>query len=402
MAEFPLITTIALSIVLAFVFGYIAKLLKLPSILGYLIAGISIGPYTPGIVADQDIAKQLAEIGIILLMFGVGLHFSLQDLMRVKRIAIPGALFQMISATIIGILYLMHRNYGITEAVIFGLSLSVASTVVLLRALELRNELEKDVGRIAIGWLIVEDIAMVFAIVLLPAMAESALAGNGVNWGESAQIIGITLVKIAALAVLMVVLGRRFLPMLLVRVARQKSRELSSLCTLAIALGFAYLAYVAFGTSFALGAFLAGMVLNGSEIGYKAAEQSLPLRDTFAVLFFVAIGMLFNPMVLVNDTIGVLAVFFIITIGKSLAALLITHWFKQPWSISKTVAVSLAQIGEFSFIFAGMAKAMGFLSQQPYDLILAGALLSIAVNPFFFRILDWLAPHAKTPAKKRG
>ncbi len=384
---YPLITTIAASIVLAFIFGYLAKLVKMPSIIGYLIAGVLIGPYTPGFVANQEIAKQLAEIGVILLMFGVGLHFSLRDLMDVKRIAVPGAIFQMAAATAIGYAYLWKSGEGIIAGIVFGFSLSVASTVVLLRALEHRQALESPGGRIAVGWLIVEDIAMVLAIVLLPVLA-SYNGGAEVDMKDTVVALGATLVKIAVFAVLMVVLGRRFLPMLLVKIAKQRSRELTSLCTLAIALGFAYVAYMVFGASFALGAFLAGMVLNESEIGNKAAEQSLPMRDTFAVLFFVSVGMLFDPMVLLRDPWGVLAVVAIIVMGKSMAALLITIIFKQPLSVSLAVAVGLAQIGEFTFIFAGMALTLGLMENHIYALVLAGSLLSIALNPFLFKLVD--------------
>lgn len=387
---YPLITTIAVSVVLAFVFGYIAKLIRLPSILGYLLAGVIIGPYTPGFVANQEIAKQLAEIGVILLMFGVGLHFSLTDLLSVKKIALPGALFQMLIAAGIGAAFLHSQGSSLTESIVFGFSLSVASTVVLLRALEDRRALDSATGRIAVGWLIVEDIAMVLAIVLLPVLAAPTFDTVSPNWVEALQLIGITLLKITIFAIGMIVFGRRLLPSLLVGVARHRSRELTSLCTLAIALGCAYLAYVAFGASFALGAFLAGMVLNESEIGHKSAEQSLPLRDTFAVLFFVAVGMLFDPLVLVKNPYGVLSVFLIIVLGKSLAALTITTAFKQKTTVSLMIAASLAQIGEFSFIFAGMALSLGLMQQPAYDLVLAGSLLSIAVNPLLFALIDKL------------
>jgi CPA2 family monovalent cation:H+ antiporter-2 len=385
---YPLITTIAVSIVLAFVFGYLAKLIRLPSILGYLLAGIIIGPYTPGFVADQEIAKQLAEIGVILLMFGVGLHFSLTDLLSVKKIALPGALFQMLLAAGIGAAFLYSQGSSLTESIVFGFSLSVASTIVLLRALEDRRELDSATGRIAVGWLIVEDIAMVLAIVLLPVLAAPTFDTISSNWIEPLKLIGITLLKITIFAIAMIVFGRRLLPSLLVGVARHRSRELTSLCTLAIALGFAYLAYVAFGASFALGAFLAGMVLNESEIGHKSAEQSLPLRDTFAVLFFVAVGMLFDPLVLIKNPYGVLSVFLIIVLGKSLASLIITTAFKQKTAVSLMIAASLAQIGEFSFIFAGMALSLGLMQQPAYDLVLAGSLLSIAINPLLFALID--------------
>ncbi len=385
---YPLITTIAASIVCAFVFGYFAKLAKLPSILGYLVAGIAIGPHTPGYVADQEIAKQLAEIGVILLMFGVGLHFSLKDLISVRRIALPGALFQMAAATGIGSAYLLWTGANIFEAVAFGFCLSVASTVVLLRALEQRSELEQQSGRVAVGWLIVEDVAMVLAIVLLPVLVTFAMGNEAVNWDETGAALGFTLVKITVFAALMMVLGRRFLPMLLMKIEKQESRELTSLCTLAIALGFAYVAYMVFDASFALGAFLAGMVLKESEIGHRSAEQSLPMRDTFAVLFFVSVGMLFNPTVLWQNALGVLAVVAIVVFGKAFAALVIVRLFKQPRQVGLVIAASLAQIGEFSFIFAGMSLALGLMTQNTYDLVLAGALFSIACNPFLFKLID--------------
>lgn len=385
---YPLITTIAASIVLAFLFGYAAKLLKLPAILGYLVAGIFIGPYTPGFVADQEIAKQLAEIGVILLMFGVGLHFSLKDLLNVRRIALPGALFQMAIATCIGFFYLSSKGFASLESILFGFSLSVASTVVLLRALEQRGEIESESGRIAVGWLIVEDIAMVLALVLLPALAESQIDSGGFRFADTFTALAVTFLKISLFAVLMIVFGRRFLPRFLVKIEKQGSRELTSLCTLAIALGFAYVAYVVFGASFALGAFMAGMVLNESEIGRRSAEQSLPMRDTFAVLFFVSVGMLFDPMVLWRDPAGALAVVLIIIVGKALAALAITLFFKQTLSVSLVISASLAQIGEFSFLLAGMALTLGLMQQNVYDLVLAGALISIALNPFLFKWID--------------
>lgn len=386
--SYPLITTIVASIVLAFIFGYTAKLFKLPSILGYLVAGICIGPYTPGFVANQAIAAQLAEIGVILLMFGVGLHFSLKDLLAARHIALPGAIIQMIVITLIGMVYLHAHGASHAEALVFGFSISVASTVVLLRALEQRQMLATSSGRLAVGWLIVEDIAMVLAIVMLPIFAASAVEGSIFDLNKTLLTLSVTLLKITAFAVLMVVFGRRFLPVLLVRVARQRSRELSSLCTLAIALGFAYLAYVAFDASFALGAFLAGMVLNESDIGRKSAEQSLPLRDTFAVLFFVAVGMLFDPSVLLRDPFGVLVVFLLIVLGKSLVTFAITASFKLSVPVSTFIAISRAQIGEFSFIFAGMALSLGIMQQATYDLVLAGALLSIVANSLMFRVMD--------------
>lgn len=388
--EHTLITTIVLCLVSAFLGGLAAKKLGLPTILGYLLAGMMIGPHTPGFVADIKIAQQLAEIGIILLMFGVGLHFSLSDLRRVKNIALPGALFQMLVATVIGMAAAMAFGYSLIAALVFGFALSVASTVVLLRTLEQRKELTQNSGKIAVGWLIIEDIAMVLALVLLPVVANLASSGHSLTTTIVLnELLGV-LLKITGFAVVMMMVGRRLLPWLLVSIAQLRSRELATLGTLAIALGFAYLAYTVFGASFALGAFLAGMVLSESEIGHKAAEQSLPMRDAFAVIFFVSAGMLFDPRTLLAEPLMVLITLLIIVLGKGVAALIITRLFQQTRQVSYTVAVSLAQIGEFSFILAGMSLSLGLLPASLYNIILAGALLSIALNPLLFRLLDRL------------
>ncbi len=393
----PLITTIVASVVTAFIFGYIAKRLKFPPIIGYLVAGIVIGPYTPGIVADQDLATQLAEIGVILLMFGVGLHFSLSDLLSIRRVALPGAIFQMTVATFIGGLYMFFRDEGIVQSLVFGFSLSVASTVVLLRMLEQRRQLNTKAGRIAVGWLVVEDIAMVLAIVLLPVLATTIINENHVfDLNETLIKLITTLAKIGIFAILMIVFGRRFLPAILTKITKFKMQEMVTLGMLAVALGFAYLAYKVFDASFALGAFLAGMVLNESELGHSVTEQTRPLRDIFAVLFFVSVGMLFNPAILWKDPVSVLIVISVIIVGKSMAALFITTLFKQSLSIGSTIAISLAQIGEFSFIFAGMALSMGLMAQTSFDLILAGALISIALNPFLFQVSDRLLEKKKS------
>lgn len=393
--EHTLISTIVASLVGAFVCGFAAKKVGLPAIVGYLFAGMLIGPYTPGFVADIATAQQLAEIGIILLMFGVGLHFSFADLVKVQNIAIPGALFQMLIATIVGMGVAMSVGYGWVAGALFGFSLSVASTVVLLRALEENKLLQTESGKIAVGWLIVEDIAMVLALVLLPTIAAQITQGDG---NVSTQILMTDIVtvmlKVGGFFALMIVVGRRVLPPLLVAIAQVKSRELITLGTLAIALGFAYLAYTAFGASFALGAFLAGLVLSESDIGYKAAEQSLPMRDAFAVLFFVSVGMLFDPMVVIESPLLVVATLAVIIVGKSLAALLITRLFKQPRDVSLTIAFSLAQIGEFSFILGSIALTSGLMDQKLYGMILAGALLSTALNPLLFSLLErsWAKP----------
>jgi CPA2 family monovalent cation:H+ antiporter-2 len=386
--EYALINTIIASIVTAFVFGMLAKKLNLPAIFGYLLAGVAIGPHTPGFVADVSLAKQLAEIGIILLMFGVGLHFSLRDLFESRKIALPGALVQMTSATLIGAALASYLGYSLSTALIFGFSLSVASTIVLIRSLEQRNLLEARGGKIAISWLIVEDIAMVLALVMLPVIAEII---NG-NQQASTSIIASTMLavlfKVGGFFAFMFVVGRRFLPWLLLQIAKMRSAELNTLGTLAIALGFASIAYVVFDASLALGAFLAGVMLSESEIGKKSAENTLPLRDAFSVLFFVSVGMLFDPKTLVVQPVAVLMTCFIIVVAKSIAAIAITSWFKQPRNITYAVAIGLAQIGEFSFILGGLALAKGLLDQDLFNLILAGAMLSIVLNPFLFRLYD--------------
>lgn len=385
--NYPLITTIVVSIVGAFLCGLVANRLKLPAILGYLCAGILIGPHTPGVIADLGLAKQLAEIGVILLMFGVGLHFSLKDLIAVNKIAIPGALFQIFFATTTGIIAGMLMGAQFFESLIFGIAISVASTVVLLRSLEQYRMVSSPVGKIAVGWLIVEDVAMVITIVLLPVVATSILNKNTLQFTEILYHILSVIIKILIFAIAMIIMGRRILPNLLVYIAKTKSFELMSLGTLAIAMGFAFVAYTFFNASFALGAFLAGMVLNESEIGKKAAKQSLPLRDIFSVLFFISVGMLFDPSVIIREPLMVIATFAIIVIAKPFAAYLITRLFKHSVNDSMIIAVSLAQIGEFSFILAGLALKMGVFSQHLYDLILASALLSIAVNPFLFKFV---------------
>lgn len=386
--EHDLIDTVVISLVLAFILGLIFNKLRFPTIFGYLVAGVIIGPYTPGFVADASLANQLAEIGIILLMFGVGLHFSFPDLLKVKKIAIPGALFQMAVATLLGAGVGIVGGFGLVESLIFGFSLSVASTVVLLRALEMRGAVTSQSGKIAVGWLIVEDIAMVLALVLLPVVAGMLQAGQDITIQSlMAEVLKVGF-KIGGFIVFMVVIGTRLLPRIFKAIARTKSSELSTLGTLAIALGFAFLAYTVFDASFALGAFLAGLVMNESEVGHKAAEDSLPMRDAFAVLFFVSVGMLFDPMTLIEQPIMVAVTLLTIVVGKAAAALCITSLFKQKKETSLTIAISLAQIGEFSFILAGMGMMYNLLEPALYNLILAGALLSIALNPFLFKLLD--------------
>ncbi len=391
----PLISTIVGGLVLAFILGALANRLKLPPLIGYLCAGIVVGPHTPGYTADQALAPELAELGVILLMFGVGLHFSLKDLMAVKKIAIPGAVVQIAIATVLGMGVAWGFGWEWGPGLVYGLALSVASTVVLLKALQERNLVESPQGRIAVGWLIVEDLAMVLTLVLLPALAgllapagEAGSGGAAASSGDILLTVLSTLGKVAAFVAVMLVIGRRFIPWMLERIVWTGSRELFRLAVLATALGVAFGAYSLFGVSFALGAFFAGMVLAESEFSHRAAEESLPLRDAFAVLFFVSVGMLFNPMVLITDPWGVLATLFIIVVGKSVAALCIVRAFGHSTRTGMTIAVSLAQIGEFSFILAGLGVYLKILPERGQALILAGALLSIVLNPLLFYMLD--------------
>lgn len=384
-----LILTLVGGFVLAFVFGMAAHRLRLSPLVGYLLAGVAIGPFTPGYVADLELAPQLAEIGVILLMFGVGLHFSPKDLMQVRRVAVPGALVQIAAATALGWAVGRWTGLGDVEAFLLGFSLSVASTVVLIRALEERKAIKSETGRVAVGWLIVEDLVIVIALVLLPILLGDA-GGAPAPTSDLVERVGVTLLKIAAFVGLMLVVGGRVLPWLLVRIAHTRSRELFTLGVLAIALGIAFVAYEVFGASFALGAFVAGLVLNGSPLGHNAAERSLPLRDAFAVLFFVSVGMLFDPMVLVREPLAVAAALTIVLVGKSIAALLITGLFRTERGVGLTVAGSLAQVGEFSFILAGLAVSLGAMSRDTHDLILAAALLSITLNPLMFAVADHL------------
>jgi CPA2 family monovalent cation:H+ antiporter-2 len=390
--DVTLIAILAGGFGLALIFGLAVSYLKMPPLLGYLIAGVVIGPATPGFVADIGLSTQLAEIGVMLLMFGVGLHFSINDLLAVKKIAVPGALFQMAVATALGYLVAHYWGWSLIGSIIFGLSLSVASTVVLLRALESKGLLETANGQIAVGWLVVEDLMMVLALVLVPVMAE--IYGNDGSVAQSTSsselftLIGITLAKVTAFIVLMLVVGKRLLPKMLWIVAKSGSRELFTLAVSASAIGIAFLAAELFDVSFALGAFFAGMMLGESELSKRAADESLPLRDAFAVLFFVSVGMLFNPEIIWQEPIKLLIVIAIIMVGKTLAAILLVLLFKYPLGTALTVGVSLAQIGEFSFILAGMGLAMNLIPNEAYSLILAGAILSIAFNSFLFNGIE--------------
>ena len=394
--DVSLLTTIAGGLGLAFVFGLLAVRLRLPPILGYLLAGIVAGPYTPGFIADAELASQLAELGVILLMFGVGLHFSIADLLSVRRIAVPGAIAQIAVATGLGALVSHLWGWSWATGLVFGLSLSVASTVVLLRALEDRGILDSVDGRIAVGWLIVEDLVTVVALVLLPALASALGTSTEAGIGPAAEPAGgsllatlaITFAKVAVFGVLMIVVGRRVIPLLLGRVVSSGSRELFTLAVLAIALGIAVGAAALFDVSFALGAFFAGVIVSESDFSHEAATNALPLQDAFAVLFFVSVGMLFDPSILLRQPLEVLAVVLIVLLGKSAAALAIVLGFRYPLHTALTISASLAQIGEFSFILAALGVSLGLLPTEAQSLIVAGALLTITLNPFVFSIVN--------------
>ncbi|HVL29975.1 MAG TPA: YbaL family putative K(+) efflux transporter [Sphingomicrobium sp.] len=393
----PLIGTVVAGLVIAFAMGALAHRIKVSPIAGYLLAGVIVGPFTPGYVADTGLAMQLAEIGVILLMFGVGLHFSLRDLLSVRRIAVPGAVVQIAVATAMGTGLALWLGWTLLAGLFFGLALSVASTVVLLRALESRQILETERGRIAVGWLIVEDLVMILALVLLPAIA--AIQSSASSGAESIAwtLLG-TLVKVTGFIALMLVVGRRVIPWLLHWVVHTGSRELFRLAVLAVALGVAAGAAFLFDVSFALGAFFAGMILGETHLSRRAAEETLPLRDAFAVLFFVAVGMLFDPAVLLEQPLPLLATVFIIVFGKSVAAFAIVRAFGHPTQTALTVSASLAQIGEFSFILAGLGTGLGVLPSEGRDLILAGAILSILANPFIFSLVAGRAQSANAEA----
>ncbi len=384
----PLISTVVVGLVLAFILGVVAQRIRVSPLVGYLLAGVLMGPFTPGYVADQKLANELAEIGIILLMFGVGLHFSLKDLLSVKNIAIPGAIVQIAVATVLGIGLGELMGWGLGGGLVFGLALSVASTVVLLRALQERRLLDSERGRIAIGWLIVEDLAMVLTLVLLPAIAPLLKGQGGGDLSALVWPLLVTLGKVAGFVIFMLVVGRRVIPAMLHYVAHTGSRELFRLAVFAISLGVAFGAAVVFDVSFALGAFFAGMILSESELSQRAANETLPLRDAFAVLFFVSVGMLVDPSILLRDPLPLIATVFIILIGKSVAAFGIVRLFGYPQSTALTISASLAQIGEFSFILVGLGVSLALLPDRGRDLVLAGAIISIMINPVFFAILD--------------
>ena len=399
-----LISTIAAGLGLALVFGFLAARIKLPALVGYLIAGIIIGPATPGFVADIELSSQLAEIGVMLLMFGVGLHFSLDDLLAVRRIALPGAIVQITVATLLGIAITSLWGWSLAGGIVFGLALSVASTVVLLKALESRGVLETVNGHIAVGWLVVEDLVTVLVLVLLPPLSlwlggNAQVAAPGASDRSLLTTLAFTLGQVAVFIALMLVVGRRVFPWLLWQVAGTGSRELFTLCVVAAALGIAYGSAALFGVSFALGAFFAGMVMRESPLSYRAAEESLPLRDAFSVLFFVSVGMLFDPQVLIREPLHLFGVLAIIMFGKSLAAFGLVLLFRYPLNTALTVSASLAQIGEFSFILAGLGVQLGLMPEEGQSLILAGAIISIALNPLVFHTIEpaqaWIRKRSK-------
>ena len=401
--DISLITTLAAGFGLALILGFIATRLKLPALVGYLLAGIAIGPATPGFVADAQIASQLAEVGVMLLMFGVGLHFSVDDLMAVRKIALPGAVVQMAVATALGAGVATFWGWSLGSALVFGISLSVASTVVLLKALESRGLVDSGDGRIAVGWLVVEDLAMVLVLVLLPALAPS-LGGKATEGARSmGMTIFITLAQVGGFIAFMLIVGRRLFPWLLWQVTKTGSRELFTLCVIAAAVSIAYGSSAIFGVSFALGAFFAGMVLRESQFSARAAEDTLPLQDAFAVLFFVSVGMLFDPAVILEEPLHVLATVAIVLVGKTLAAFAVVLLLHYPVRTAAIVAASLAQVGEFSFILAGLGMALGLLPKEGNDLILAAALISIALNPVMFSLVGpterWLHRHTKFASK---
>ncbi len=391
MHDTELIATIAGGLSVAFVFGLIAARFRLPLIVGYLLAGVAIGPFTPGFVADESLAPQLAEVGVILLMFGVGIHFSLRDLMKVKAIAVPGAVVQVGVATMLGILLTSWWGWSLGSGIVLGLALSVASTVVLLRAMTARDQLETVEGTVAVGWLLVEDLIMVFALVLLPAFA-GALGGIAQGSGDSSLAFEllVTFGKVGVFVALMLVVGVRLVPRVLFYVQANAPRELFTLATLALAIGIAYLSSELFGVSFALGAFLAGMVVNESEYSHRAAQDALPLREAFSVLFFVSVGMLIDPGFLISEFDKLAGVLAIVLVGKALTALVIVRALGGRIGVGLTVAAGLSQVGEFSFILAGLGRELDLLSIEGQKLVLSAALVSITLNPLLFVGIDWV------------
>ncbi len=393
--DIALLATFAIGFVFAAGLGYLADRLHLPPLVGYLFAGILMGPFTPGYVANGDLAPQLADIGIILLMFGVGLHFSASDLIAVRRLAMPGAVIQIGLSTGLGILLGHLLGWPFGAGLMLGLSLSVASTVVVLKSLEEKNQVNAPIGRVAVGWLITEDLTMVLALVLLPAFAGvlGGTGGAGADGGSSfavATTVLVTLGKVAAFAAMAIILGPRVVPWLLTVVARTGSRELFTLSVLAVALGIAFGSAQIFGVSFAIGAFFAGLVMSELHLSHRAAADSLPLQNAFSVLFFVSVGMLFDPTILMREPMAVIAVLGLILIGKAINATLVVTAMGYPVRLAAALAGNLAQIGEFSFILAGLGVGLGILPHEGQDLILAGAILSITFNPLMQLLTDAL------------
>lgn len=390
----PLISTLAIAFGLALIFGFLAERFKVPALVGYLLAGIMCGAHTPGPVADMELASQLSEIGVMLLMFGVGLHFSLSDLLRVKNIAVPGAVLQMTIATVLGALFAIEVwNWTFAQALVFGLCLSCASTVVLLKALELHGHLKTYDGQISVGWLVVEDIATVVILVLLPPVAQILAAGHGgvaLSATETLWIVGFTLLRVVAFVVLMLVVGQKLIPWALIQVAKTGSRELFTLSILACAIGIAFGASVVFDVSFALGAFFAGMVLQESKYAHRAAKDSMPLQDAFSVLFFVGVGMMLDWHVLLTDPVAILCMLAIIIFGKGITAFILVHALKYPLHTSLTVAAALAQIGEFSYILAAQGIALKMVDTHLMSMIVAASIFSIALNPFVFKAIPFV------------
>lgn len=398
--KYALITTLVAAIVLAFVFGFIASRLRLSPIVGYLLAGLAVGPYTPGFTANTELALQLSEIGVILLMFGVGLKISIEDIWSVRWVAVPGSLIHTLASGAFGYVAGLLLGMAPVESFVLGASLSIASTIVFLRAMEDKRAIKTEEGRIGISWLLIEDVLIVLAIVVLPAIVSVIAAEEAnVSIAPLLSALGITFLKIAGFVALMLVVGGRLFPWLIVQVAHAKSRELLSLGTLSLALGVAWAAYFWFDASFALGAFLGGLALNGSRFSHRVAEDSLPLRDTFAVLFFVAVGMLFDPFVIVRQPLAVAAIVAVVIVGKALLAYGLMRAMKQPPQASALVALGLAQIGEFSFVLAGLGLQLEVMTRETYNLILAAALISIALNPFLLRVVPDSAP---VKAKSQG
>jgi len=408
-----LIATIAVGLAVAFIGGFGATRLRLPAIVGYLLAGVIVGPFTPGFVANADVAHELAEIGVILLMFGVGIHFSVRDLLAVKAVAVPGAVGQIAVASALGVGIAVIWGWTLGAGVVLGLAISVASTVVLLRALAQRDALSSVHGRVAVGWLIVEDLFTVLVLVLLPVLAPALGATGGGDRGlmtnlQPLLVLALVLAKVAILGAVMLVGGARVIPWLLVQVSRTGSRELFTLSVLAIALGIAFLSAVVFGVSLALGAFLAGVVVSESDLSHQAATDALPLRDAFAVLFFVSVGMLFDPTFVLSAPLQVLAVLAVVLLGKGLTALAIVALLGHPLRTGLTVAAGLAQVGEFSFILADLGRSLGLLPGEGHSLILAAAIVSITLNPLLFTAIEplegWLRrrPRLAAIAERRG